>query len=333
MAEWSIASVLKTEGPQGPVGSNPTPSATCLPDDLVAAHRPPGACGGRAWRATSPAMPPIPAFSRFPLPLRAGIRTGTLLCGAVLCAALLACRSPVVAAGGAGAAPAGTAAAPVAYEEPYAALLRKYVTDDGVRYAAWKANAADLAALRSVVDAIAKAPASTGADAGQLAFYINAYNAWILHEKLAEYPKNRDQRGLPILFFTTKRITVAGEKMSFNRLEKDIIRTRFDEPRIHFALNCASVSCPPLAAEPYVAAKLSVQFDAIARRFLNSSNGVRVPDGGRKVQVSKIFDWYKEDFAKAGGTVAVVNRYRKEKIPADAAIDFLDYNWALNEAK
>ena len=130
-----------------------------------------------------------------------------------------------------------------------------------------------------------------------------------------------------------KRITVAGEKMSFNHLEKDVIRARFNEPRIHFALNCASVSCPLLAPEPYTGSKLSGQLDENARRFLDTGNGVRKADGGKSVQVSKIFDWYKEDFAKIGGTLAVINRFRKEKLPADARIEFQDYNWALNEAK
>ncbi len=228
-------------------------------------------------------------------------------------------------------------AAEAGYEAQYGALLRKYVAGEGVRYADWKNNAADMAALQSVVDAIAKAPASTAADAGQLAFYINAYNAWILHEKLAEYPKGRDLKSAPILFFTGKRITVAGEKMSFNHLEKDVIRARFNEPRVHFALNCASVSCPLLAAEPYSAGKLSAQFDGNARRFMQTEKGAKLTkrsDGGRVAQVSKIFDWYKDDFARVGGTVAMINRYGKEKpIAEDTKIEFQDYNWALNEAK
>ena len=78
----------------------------------------------------------------------------------------------------------------------------------------------------------------------QLAFYINAYNAWILHEALGKYP-TKSVKDLLFTFFTGQRIKVAGEKMSFNHLEKDIIRPKFGEPRVHCALNCASRSCPP----------------------------------------------------------------------------------------
>ena len=122
------------------------------------------------------------------------------------------------------------------WQSEYARLLKKYVTSGGVRYAEWKGNPADVQALRTVADGIAGTPASSGKGAEQLAFHINAYNAWILHEALEKYPTKSVKDAL-FTFFTSNRIVVAGEKMSFNRLEKDLIRPRFNEPRIHFALN------------------------------------------------------------------------------------------------
>jgi hypothetical protein len=181
-----------------------------------------------------------------------------------------------------------------------------------------------------VTDAIASAPAPGGKGKEALAFYLNAYNAWIIHEVLEKYP-TRSVKDPLFTFFTGPRITVAGEKMSFNHLENNIIRKRFNEPRIHFALNCASQSCPPLRDEPFEGGKLDAQLDAQTKAFANSPRGVATNRKG--VAVSKIFDWYKEDFAPAGGAVAYLNRYRASAVPASAAVSFQDYDWGLNEAK
>jgi hypothetical protein len=124
-------------------------------------------------------------------------------------------------------------------------LLDKYATSSGVKYAAWKANDADMQALQRVVDQIASENVSSLGQKEQLAFYLNAYNAWILHEALEEYP-TKSIKDAFFTFFTSKRIKVAGQQTSFKRLEDDIIRAKFNEPRIHVALNCASQSCRAL---------------------------------------------------------------------------------------
>jgi hypothetical protein len=215
------------------------------------------------------------------------------------------------------------------WQPEYARLLAKYVTPAGVKYSAWKANTADLQAIRTVVDAIAAAPASSAKSKEQLAFHINAYNAWILHEALAKYP-TKSVKDTLFTFFTGKRITVAGEKMSFNRLEKDIIRPRFNEPRIHFALNCASRSCPPLRPEPYTAARLEAQLEEQTRAYLNEDRGIKV--SGDSAQLSKIFDWYKEDFGGEAGVGPFIARYRGGKA-AFKKVTYQEYDWGLNEAK
>jgi hypothetical protein len=216
--------------------------------------------------------------------------------------------------------------------DTYNRLLGKYVTVGGVKYAEWKANAADVQALQSVVDAIATENASALEKKQQLAYYINAYNAWILHEALAKYPTKSVKDAL-FTFFTGRRLTVAGQQTSFNALEKETIRSKFGEPRVHFALNCASRSCPPLNREPFQGDKLDAQFEKLAKNCVNSEKGVTYSPESKTVELSKIFDWYKDDFKAEGGTLAFINKRRSTPIPADAKITYKEYDWGLNEAK
>ena len=218
------------------------------------------------------------------------------------------------------------------WTDTYNRLLGKYVTSGGVKYAEWKANAADMQAIQSVVDGIAKENVSAMAKQQQLAFYINAYNAWILHEALGKYPTKSVKDAL-FTFFTSKRITVAGQQMSFNALEKDTIRSKFGEPRVHFALNCASRSCPPLNRTAFSADKLDGQFETLAKGYVNSEHGVKFNAAAKSADLSKIFDWYKDEFKADGGALAFINKRRTTPIPADAKIGYQDYDWNLNEAK
>ena len=215
--------------------------------------------------------------------------------------------------------------------DTYNGLLSKYVTSGGVKYAAWKNNAADMKAIQDVVDAIAKEKLS-GNKKERLAFYLNAYNAWILHEALGKYP-TRSVKDLLFTFFTSQRIKVAGEDMSFNHLEKDIIRPKFGEPRIHVALNCASRSCPPLNQEAFRADKLDAQLEKLAVAFVNSPRGVDYSAGKKMATLSAIFDWYKDDFKGVGGPMTFINQRHEPALPNDVKITYQEYNWSLNEAK
>jgi hypothetical protein len=218
------------------------------------------------------------------------------------------------------------------WTETYNRLLGKYVTSGGVKYAEWKSNAADLQAIQAVVDGIAKENVSAMEKRQQLAFYINAYNAWILHEALGKYPTKSVKDAL-FTFFTGKRIKVAGQDTSFNALEKETIRSKFSEPRVHFALNCASRSCPPLNREAFSAGKLEEQFEKLAKGYVNSERGVKYSAESKTAQLSKIFDWYKDDFKGEGGPLAFINKRRATTIPNDAKISYQDYDWGLNEVK
>ena len=219
------------------------------------------------------------------------------------------------------------------WTDTYNRLLGKYVTSGGVKYAEWKANAADMQAIQSVVDGISRENVSALGKQQQLAYYINAYNAWILHEALGKYPTKSVKDAL-FTFFTSKRITVAGQQTSFNALEKETIRSKFSEPRVHFALNCASRSCPPLNREPFQADKLDPQFEKLAKNCVNNpEKGVTYSPETKTAELSKIFDWYKDDFKAEGGTLAFINKRRSTPIPADAKIVYKEYDWNLNEAK
>lgn len=216
--------------------------------------------------------------------------------------------------------------------QTYNGLLGEYTTSSGVKYAAWKNNAADMQAIQQVVDGIAQEKISGLTKKEQLAFYINAYNAWILHEALGKYP-TKSVKDLLFTFFTGQRITVAGEKMSFNHLEKNIIRPKFNEPRVHFALNCASGSCPSLNPEPFRADKLDAQLEKLSVAFVNSPKGVDYNAEKKTAALSTIFNWYKDDFKAAGGPVAFINQRRNPPLPNDVKITYQDYDWSLNEAK
>ncbi len=229
-------------------------------------------------------------------------------------------------------------AASAQIDPAYNGLLKKYVNASGVNYAAWKANAADVATLERVVDSVAKAPASSAASQDQLAFHLNAYNAWILREKVREYPTNKKPfiLSIPGYFDKKERITVAGKKMSFNELESGLIRPRFKDARIHFAINCASVSCPPLFNEAFDGKRLGGQLDDLAKKFVvKDVGGVKLSADKKTVAISNIFKWYADDFAPAGGAIAFINKYRPagQPIPAGAKVEYQSYLWNLNESK
>ena len=162
-----------------------------------------------------------------------------------------------------------------AWQKDFDALLQKYVSNGGVRYAAWKSNGADVAALNKVVAAIAT-DGPSGGRYDKLAFYINAYNAWIIHEVLEKYPIKSVKDLAPLYgVFTGKRIELGGEKMSLNHLEKDLILKGIGEPRAHFAVNCASRSCPVLIPAAYNGATLDATLNERARAYVTSPLGVQ----------------------------------------------------------
>tara|TARA_R110002096_G_scaffold16106_13_gene55036 strand:+ start:1728 stop:2459 length:732 start_codon:yes stop_codon:yes gene_type:complete len=215
----------------------------------------------------------------------------------------------------------------------YSELLGKYVTPDGVKYNEWHKDSADMAKLKSVVDGIAAQSLSGLSEDEKLAFYINAYNAWTVFHFLERHPYNNDNFLKRNRFFGSDIIEVAGKKMSFNHLEHGIIRPEFNEPRVHFALNCASASCPPLLDRAFAEATLEADLQALTLDYVNDNpEGVTLADGGKVARVSQIFDWFAEDF-NDGDVKGFLNEFRKNPLKKDTTIEFQKYNWSRNEAK
>ena len=221
-----------------------------------------------------------------------------------------------------------------------------------VRYAGFMQ---DRAALKAYLDALSAVPRSefdAWSSPQRMAFLMNAYNAYTVELILTKYPDLQSIKELGSLLQTPwkkKFFTLLGGEMSLDGIEQDILRKRgaYDDPRLHFAVNCASIGCPMLREEAFVAERLDAQLDQQAERFLSDRSRNRYSPASGKLEVSKIFDWYGEDF-KLGhkgikDPTALFARYanklsdvpaEQEKIKAQTVpVSFLEYDWRLNDVK
>ena len=215
-------------------------------------------------------------------------------------------------------------------------LLKKHVTDKGaVNYKGFKKDEKE---FNGYLDLLSKnAPTEKWSKNEQMAYWINAYNAYTIRLILDNYPVKSIKDIGPknqVPFVNTpwakKFFTIGGEKTSLDNIEHGTLRKKFDDPRIHFALVCASISCPRLRNEAFMANKLDAQLDDQGSDFLN--NPAKNAISKDKTTLSKYFDWYKGDWNENGKSVVEwVNKYSKNKITKDTKIAFLDYNWNLNE--
>jgi hypothetical protein len=177
--------------------------------------------------------------------------------------------------------------------------------------------------------------------AQQMAFLINAYNAFTVEKILTRYPDIRSIWDFGKIFgnpFRDGFFTLLGRKATLDWIEHDTLRPRYKDARVHYAVNCASVGCPMLREEAYVAERLQAQLDEQAVRFLSDRSRNRFAGG--RLEVSRIFDWFKEDFEPRGAYFA-----RYAQLLADSPQDrqligegrvplaHLDYDWSLNDAK
>ena len=205
------------------------------------------------------------------------------------------------------------------------ALLKKYVSATGkVNYKGLKSDMAKLDAYLTEVE-------STNINEGysrdeQLAYWINAYNAYTIKLILNNYPLKSItdlHGGKP---WDKKWITINGKSLSLNNIENDIIRPDFKEPKIHFAVNCAAASCPPLLNAAYQASTLNATLKSQAKKFVNNDKYNVI--SGSSVTISKIFEWYGEDF---GAIVDYLNKYATTEIKSSAKVNYKEYDWSLNE--
>ena len=205
------------------------------------------------------------------------------------------------------------------------ALLKKHVSSSGkVNYKALKSEVKLLDKYLEIIKT--SEPTQAWAKKEKLAYWINVYNAFTLKMILEHYPVTSItslHNGKP---WDYKWIKIGNKTLSLNEIENDIIRPRFKEPRIHFAVNCAAVSCPPLSNMAYTAANLDKLLDSNTRKFVNNSKFNTLNENN--IKISKIFEWYSADF---GGTISFLNKYSKVVIDKNAKVQYNEYNWALNE--
>jgi len=203
------------------------------------------------------------------------------------------------------------------------ALLKKYVGDDGkVDY---KGFLQDENQLNHYLNSLSnQVPTNDWSVQEQLAYYINLYNAQTVALILRNYPLKsiKDIDGP----WTKDFIKIGDKELSLGALEHSILR-KMNEPRIHFAINCASGSCPKLFNEAFTPEKLEEQLEKAARGFINSGNNTITAD---KLELSRIFKWYKGDFDN-GELILYINPYTKIDIAPQAKIKYKEYDWSLNE--
>ena len=222
----------------------------------------------------------------------------------------------------------------------YQATLKRFVTDDGkVRYADLRNN---LSGLSEFVAGIAQVspdshPALFPGKDAKLAYWVNTYNALVLHAFASEYPLNKTRLRNKVgqfTFFYRRKFKVGGVERSLDDIESKSIRTI--DNRIHFSIVCASASCPWLSNEVFVPEKLNQQLDARARLFLNQERNVRLDPTRNIIYLSKIFDWFKKDFGNSDSAVLqYIANYRNKDgdrlRKSGLKIQYMDYDWSLNE--
>lgn len=239
------------------------------------------------------------------------------------------------------AAPAQDAPELDAAYEAYAEILGDYVESGRVDYARWIED--DPPAWRAFLDWLAEAQPEAWPIADQRAFWINAYNARVIAGVLERYPID-SVRDVGLLggrlrgFFGRREHAVAGEVRTLDEIERDILFAEpLWDPRIHWALTCASLGCAWLRPEPYSGSQLDMQLDFQARTYLNGPSGHRIDPEKRRLYLTPILDWHDDDFERAAGTIRAYASQYLTGAALEAASDetyeikFLDYDWGLND--
>ena len=232
-------------------------------------------------------------------------------------------------------------------------LLQRHVVElrggqaTQVNYAGLRRDRAQLTRYLAATSAVSRAEFDRWPAPEQLAFLINSYNAWTVELVLTGDPDLSSIRDLGSLLqspWKKRFIPLLGETQSLDDIEHGLIRGsgRYREPRAHFAVNCASIGCPALRREAYVAARLDAQLEDATRQFLGDRSRNRV--SANRLQVSSIFKWYREDFeggwrgtrslgaflALYGDALGLDETQRKRLAMGEMGIEFLDYDWRLN---
>ena len=240
----------------------------------------------------------------------------------------------------------------------YNAILKHHVRDGLVDYSAIRANRPDLDRVLVDLGSVGAEEYGSWTMEQQLAFWVNAYNIWMIAIVADRYPINGKQsdkypansvQQIPGVWDSLKFSTI-GRQFSLNEMEHEILRKKFREPRIHFVLICASLGCPKLGNEALRPVDLKSQLDNAARRFVQDPSKIRIDAEKKQLWLSSIFQWFPEDFdsfadeagkekyGKYAGPVEFVSRYLTEKdgnsLRAEKwTLQWLNYDWTINEKR
>jgi hypothetical protein len=243
----------------------------------------------------------------------------------------------------------------------WSTLLKKHVSWQGggangvttvVDYAGFKQDRTALRAYTATLAAVKQADYGRWTRPQKQAFLINAYNAYTVELIIGRYPNLKSIKDLGSVIsspWSKPLYPLLGQKRSLDNIEHDMLRgsADFDEPRIHFAVNCASIGCPALRPEAFVAASLGAQLEDQTRRFLKDRSRNRFDRKAGELRVSKIFDWYRADFEKGflgardlegflaryAGSLGLTVAEKQSLIDGELDIEFSEYDWSLNDRK
>jgi hypothetical protein len=225
---------------------------------------------------------------------------------------------------------------PITHER-WDALLKKHVSPEGwVDYEGFRRDSVELNRYLAQVSSVHPNDKNWSRNE-QMAYWINAYNAFTVQLVAQHYPvaSIKDiKRGVAFVntVWDIKFIKIEGYTYDLNNIEHNILRPIFKDARIHAAVNCASYSCPPLRAEAYTAERLDAQLTDGMRRFVRDPLRNRITP--QKAEVSEIFKWFRGDFEDDAKSVrAFLSRYTEQPIGADTPINYINYDWRLNEKK
>lgn len=207
------------------------------------------------------------------------------------------------------------------------AFMKKYVREGNVDYAAIKKGSLSLDALYSSIGNMEL----TGKTDNEIkAFYINSYNILVIYQVVHRLPITGplEVDG----FFSATPHKVAGKELTLDQLEKETLLIKYPDPRIHFAVVCAALGCPQLTNYAYKPEYLDKQLDVVTSKSLNRDYFIRIRQSQQKVEISKIFEWYRSDFGE-NNILTFINKYRDKKIPESFEIVYYEYDWNLNQVK
>ncbi len=233
-------------------------------------------------------------------------------------------------------------------DEEYGAILQAYVNGEGrVNYVALQANSKPLKDFVAKLGAVSPVTYDAWSEPEKIAFLINAYNAITLESIVDRHPLDKSIKDIRGVWNVNQHVVV-GRSITLDTIEHEMLRKDFQEPRIHAALVCAAISCPPLQQEPYTGEKLEAQLDDRVRKWLSNPQGLQIDRTQNRVSISAIFDWFGEDwqqqyaienkFVGSAKDRAVLNFISNYTSPEDKEyleqgqykLNHLDYDWSLN---